>query len=199
MVDSRKNEAELEEEKKKAPAESVEDKPEVPEQELPLKMEDRKEAKAGEEQAEAAARNEPEKAGGRIMPNEVLEKVEGQKEDGVPLKEVKHLDPVKDAENEAPAANQAAGAQVNEAGKPAEKGQHLNLRFKPVSTNENLNKNGHFACDVCVLSAALPEGEHHPAERVADSKDTADEKMEGKINWNLSFEFSNTVLFKFPL
>lgn len=123
MVDSRKNEAELEEDKKKSPAE---EKPEVPDLELPLKMEDQKEAKLEEKQVEAAAPNEPEKAGGHIVSNEVLEKAGGQKEDGAPLTEVEHLDPVKDAEN---AANQAAGAQVNKAAKPAEKGQRLNPSF----------------------------------------------------------------------
>lgn len=36
-------------------------------------------------------------------------------------------------------------------------------------------------CNISIVLAALPEGEHHPAERAADSKDTADEKMEGEF------------------
>ncbi|XP_037547279.1 putative sodium-coupled neutral amino acid transporter 10 [Nematolebias whitei] len=151
MVDSRKNEAELEEEKKEPPAKSADAEPnKAEEQEPALKMEDGKGDKVEEKHAEAAVRNEQEKPGGHVVSNEVLEKAvaeEDKKEDSAPLKEVEKLSGGKDAENAAVVVIQAAGAQVNEAVKSAEK-------------------------------AALPEGEHHPAERAADSKDTADEKME---------------------
>ncbi|XP_017273922.1 putative sodium-coupled neutral amino acid transporter 10 isoform X2 [Kryptolebias marmoratus] len=151
QVDSRKNKAELEEEKKEAPAKSAEEEPNRPEeQELAPKVEDGDGDKAEGDRAEAAVRNEQEKPGGRVVSNKVLEKAaveDGKKEDGAPLKEAEKLDPVKDAENAAVEGNQAAGGQVVEAAKPAEK-------------------------------APLPEGEHHPAERAADGKDAADEKME---------------------
>lgn len=133
MVDSRKNEAELEEEKKERPAKSVDEEPnKVEKPKLALKMEDVKEEKVEEKHAGAAGRNEQENPGGHVMSNEELKKVfaEQDKKDGAPPKEVEKLNPGKDAENAAVVANQAAGAQMNEAVKSAEKGEHVHPRCK---------------------------------------------------------------------
>lgn len=130
-VDSRKNEAELEEEKKEPPAKSVDAEPNKVEEQGPaLKMEDRKGDKVEEKPAEAAVRNEQEKPGGHVVSNEVLEKAvaeEDKKE--APLKEAEKLNAGKDAENAAAVVViQAAGAQINDAVKSAEKGDRP--RFK---------------------------------------------------------------------
>ncbi|XP_032430692.1 putative sodium-coupled neutral amino acid transporter 10 isoform X2 [Xiphophorus hellerii] len=100
---------------------------------------------------EAAGRKEEGKAGGPVASNEVLEKPvrEVGKQDSAALKEAEK--PAKDAANDnaAVAANQAAEAPAKEAN-AAEK-------------------------------APPAEGEHHPvadAGAAADSKDTADEKMD---------------------
>uniref|UniRef100_A0A1A7WB93 Solute carrier family 38, member 10 n=1 Tax=Iconisemion striatum TaxID=60296 RepID=A0A1A7WB93_9TELE len=100
-VDSRKNNAELEEDQKQPPAKSVEepDKGEEQEQEQAPKVEDTK------DQVDA------EKPGGQVMSNEVLDKHEeaGNKEGAAPLKQVENLNPQKDA---------AMAAQGNDAAKP---------------------------------------------------------------------------------
>lgn len=159
-VDSRKKNAELEEKEKQAgsPEEGFKEEPERKELGPDLKADNRKEENADEKHEEAAGRSEEGKIGGQVLSNDVLEKPvrDVNKEDSAPLKGVEK--PVKDApnENEAGAVNQAAGAQAEEAAK------------QPNAAEK----------------APAAEGEHHPAaDGAADSKDTADEKMdEGQLD-----------------
>lgn len=106
--------------------------------------------KKDEKPEEAVARKEEvDLGGGEVLSNEVLEK----NHDVAPLKEAEKLNPVKDpqAGNAAAVANQAAVLQVDKAGKAQD------------------------------AAGKAPEGEHHHAADeapAAESKDTADEKME---------------------
>lgn len=136
-VDSRKNNAELEEKERRAgsPEEGFKDEPQRKELGDDLEADNRKESNAEEKHEEAAGRREEGKVGGQVLSSKVLEKParEVGKEDSAHLKGVEK--PVKDAPNEnaAGAANQAAGAQVEEAAKQpnaAEKGKYLKLYFK---------------------------------------------------------------------
>ncbi|XP_044035686.1 putative sodium-coupled neutral amino acid transporter 10 isoform X3 [Siniperca chuatsi] len=167
MVDTRKNNAELEEDKKQpvAPVGGGEEEPKRNEGHA-VEVEDKKDHKVEEKPkpAEAVVRKEEvDLGGGEILSNEVLEKPDadaGKKQDVPPLKKVEKLDPVKDplAGNVAMVVNQAMVAQVDNMGKAPD------AAGKPP----------------------LPEGEHHPAADealAADSKDTADEKLdEGQLD-----------------
>ncbi|XP_041829515.1 putative sodium-coupled neutral amino acid transporter 10 isoform X1 [Melanotaenia boesemani] len=160
-VDSRKNKAELENDKKQAilPAGGVQEKPKIAEEQGPAPNVDaRKDDKGDEKHAEVAVRKEEVDQGGKGLSNEVLEKPvaeEGQKQDEALLKDKDKLNPVKDhlAGNAAVVANQAVVAQIDNVGKPKD----------------------------AAGKAPLPEGERHPVAvdvPAADSKDAADEKMD---------------------
>ncbi|XP_071782807.2 putative sodium-coupled neutral amino acid transporter 10 isoform X2 [Centroberyx gerrardi] len=166
-IDTRKNNAELEEDKKQAvPHAGGEEGKEEPKGE---QVKDKKEEKVEDKQKPAVAvvkKEEADVGGGEVKPNEVLEKPgagAGKKQEVPPLKEAEKLDPVKDlpAGNAAAVADQAAAAaaaQVDNVGKAPE------AAGKPPP----------------------PEGEHHAAADgapAADNKDGADEKMdEGQID-----------------
>ncbi|MEQ2209727.1 hypothetical protein XENOCAPTIV_003175 [Xenoophorus captivus] len=154
-VDSRKNNIELQQEKKQAgsPEEGAREEPRKDELGPGLKANDRKDENDEEKKPEAAGSKEEGKVGGHAVANEVLEKPvrDAGVPDSAPLKEVEK--PVKDAANgnAAMAADQAAVAQVEEAAK------------RPNAAEKGF------------------VGEHHPAAdggAAADSKDTADDKMD---------------------
>ncbi|XP_072229741.1 putative sodium-coupled neutral amino acid transporter 10 isoform X2 [Leuresthes tenuis] len=158
VVDSRKNNAELEEDKKQPvpPAGGVQEEVNRDvEQGHAQRAEDRKDNKADEKPAEVPVKNKEE--GGKVLANEVQDKPvaePGQKPDVAPLKEVEKLNPVKDPlAGIAAAANQAAVAPVDKVAKP----------------QDSAGK------------APLPEEERHVAAEeapAADGKDAADEKMD---------------------
>ncbi|KAM9336230.1 putative sodium-coupled neutral amino acid transporter 10 [Symphorus nematophorus] len=153
-VDTRKNNAELEEDKKKlanpAGGGGGGEEPKNDDGHA-VEVENKKDDKVEEKPkaAEAVVRKEEvDLGGGEVLSNEVLEK-----QDVPPPKKVEKLNPVKDplAGNVAAVENQAAAAQV--VGKPPD------AAGKPP----------------------LAEGPHHPAgdeAPAADSKDTADEKLD---------------------
>ncbi|KAM4524442.1 putative sodium-coupled neutral amino acid transporter 10 isoform 2-T2 [Odontesthes bonariensis] len=157
QVDSRKNNAELEEDKKQPvpPAGGVQGEVKrVVEQGPAQRAEDRKDDKTDEKPAEAAVRKEEAEQGGKVLANEVQDKPVAEP-DVAPLKEVEKLNPVKDplAGIAAVAANQAAVASADKVGKP----------------QDSAGK------------APLPEEERHLAADeapAADGKDAADEKMD---------------------
>uniref|UniRef100_A0A1A7W861 Solute carrier family 38, member 10 n=1 Tax=Iconisemion striatum TaxID=60296 RepID=A0A1A7W861_9TELE len=140
-VDSRKNNAELEEDQKQPPAKSVEepDKGEEQEQEQAPKVEDTK------DQVDA------EKPGGQVMSNEVLDKHEeaGNKEGAAPLKQVENLNPQKDA---------AMAAQGNDAAKPPKSAEKA-----PPPDGEH-----HPAADGAAADEKMEEGQldHNRAEKL---------------------------------
>ncbi|XP_063750140.1 putative sodium-coupled neutral amino acid transporter 10 isoform X1 [Eleginops maclovinus] len=149
LVDTRKNNAELEEDNKQ---------PEGPKEkeQQGLRPSEELEGKKGNNNEEnlkpvkdVVGREEVDLGGGEVRSNEVLEKPvaeEDKKPEVPPLKEVEKLDPVKDP----PVGN--AGEVGDKAGKAPDAAGKL----------------------------PLPEGEHRPADKGlgAESKDTADEKME---------------------
>ncbi|XP_061564955.1 solute carrier family 38 member 10 isoform X1 [Cololabis saira] len=154
MVDSRKNNAELEEDKKQhaAPAEAVQDVPDKAEEPGQVPKEDGEDDNADGNRAEGVGKKEMDD---HVLSNEVQEKAEGHKRDVAPLKEVEKVNLVKDpaAGNAAVEANQGAAAQADKVGKPA----------------DDAGK------------APVVEGEHQPAADqgpAADGKDAADEKMD---------------------
>ncbi len=122
-VDTRKNEAELEEDKKQAvpPAkgEEEEEPNEAEEQGQPVEVKKNNDDHAEEKPkpAEAAVgKEEVDLGGGEVVSNEVVDKPmaeAGKKQDVAPLKKLDKLDPVKDqpAGNVAVVENQAVGAQ----------------------------------------------------------------------------------------
>ncbi|XP_062299089.1 putative sodium-coupled neutral amino acid transporter 10 isoform X1 [Scomber scombrus] len=155
MVDTRKNNAELEEDKKQpvAPAGGGEQEPKREEKHA-VKSEDQKEAK-GEENPKpvepVVRKEEVDLGGGEVLSNEVLEKQgeeEGMKRDVPQLKPADNIDHVKDS----------AAEQVDKVDKPA-----LAVAKPPPPEGEH-----HPAAD-----------EGPPA----DGKDAADEKMdEGQLD-----------------
>ncbi|XP_038592095.1 putative sodium-coupled neutral amino acid transporter 10 isoform X1 [Micropterus salmoides] len=162
MVDTRKNNAELEEDKKQ-PVPPVGGGDEEPKRdgghavEIEVEKDHKVEEKPKPEEA-VVRKEEVDLGGGEILSNEVLEKLDadaGKKQDVPRPKEVEKLDSVKD-----PLAGNAAEVvnQVHNVGKAPE------AAGKPP----------------------LPEGEHHLAAAeapAADSKDTADEKLdEGQLD-----------------
>ncbi|KAM6964542.1 putative sodium-coupled neutral amino acid transporter 10 isoform 2-T2 [Tautogolabrus adspersus] len=160
VVDARKNNAELEEDKKQPvpPAGGGEEAPKRDEGlSHEIKVEGKKEEKEEQKPAEVVVKKEEvDLGGGEVLSNEVLEKqVEavGKKQEVPPLKIDEKLDAVKDPGNVDVMEKKAAAVQAeNEAQAPDTAG-------KPP----------------------LPEGEHQPAAEKApavDGKDTADEKLE---------------------
>uniref|UniRef100_UPI0037E84462 putative sodium-coupled neutral amino acid transporter 10 isoform X2 n=1 Tax=Semicossyphus pulcher TaxID=241346 RepID=UPI0037E84462 len=158
IVDARKNNAELEEDKKQpAGAENPKKDDGVGKA---AEAEDKVEEKP--KQADIVKKEEVDLGGGEILSNEVLDKQvadAGKKQEVPPLKKVDKLDAVKDPANIAVGDKQAAAVQVDNVGKVPDS----------------------------AVKAPLPEGgEHQPAAEkaaAADSKDTADEKLdEGQIN-----------------
>ncbi|CAJ1080751.1 putative sodium-coupled neutral amino acid transporter 10 isoform X2 [Xyrichtys novacula] len=155
VVDARKNNAELEEDKKQ-PALPAAEAHEAHEAHA-AESESKKEEKENPKPAEAVVKKEEVDLGDdKVLSNEVLEKQAadlGKKQEVPPLKKAEEPNPVKDPVNVAVGENKAAAVQgENVAKAPDGAGKH------PV-----------------------PEGEHQPAgEKVpaADSKDTADEKLE---------------------
>ncbi|XP_030610343.1 putative sodium-coupled neutral amino acid transporter 10 isoform X1 [Archocentrus centrarchus] len=157
MVDTRKNNAELKDDNKQPapPAEGVEEKPiRDNEQDLGNALKaDNKDDMAAEKPAK-----EVDLGGGEFLPNEVIDKPAGEadkKQDVAPLKEAERHTAAKEpfAGNADVVANQAAAAQVNKVGKA------------PGAADK----------------APAAEGEHQPAAeeaQAAESKDTADEKMD---------------------
>ncbi|XP_047233301.1 putative sodium-coupled neutral amino acid transporter 10 isoform X3 [Girardinichthys multiradiatus] len=154
-VDSRKNNIELQQEKKQAGSleEGAREEPRKDELRPGLKADERKDENDEEKKPEAAGSKEEGKVGGHAVANEVLEKPvrDAGVSDSAPLKEVEK--PVKDAANgnAAMATDQAAVVQVEEAAK------------RPNAAEKGF------------------VGEHHPAAdggAAADSKDTADDKMD---------------------
>ncbi|XP_028286196.1 putative sodium-coupled neutral amino acid transporter 10 isoform X2 [Parambassis ranga] len=112
-VDTRKNDAELEEDKKQPvpPAGEVEEKPRKDEEQglgNALKADDKKDIKLDEKPA--VRKEEVDLGGGELLSNEIMEKpvADVGKKDSAPLKEV---------ENAAVAGNRAAAEQVNKVGK----------------------------------------------------------------------------------
>lgn len=122
-VDTRKNNAELEEDKKQplAPAGGGEEEPRRDNEHV-VEVDDQKEAKDEEKlkPVEAVVRKEEvDLGGGEVLSNEVLDKPAG--EAGKKWEEGEKLDPVKDAGNAADAAaNQAAVEQVDKVDKAAD-------------------------------------------------------------------------------
>ncbi|XP_069012015.1 solute carrier family 38 member 10 isoform X1 [Embiotoca jacksoni] len=154
MVDTRKNNAKLEENKKQPvpPAGGGEEEPRGDEDHAPNK-DNKQDGKGDEKPAEGVRKEEVDLGGGEVLSNEVLDKPvggAGEKPDVAPLKEVEKVNPAKGP----PAGNAAVVAnQVAQVGKAPEAAGKL----------------------------PLPEGEHHAAAEEAldaDSKDTADEKMD---------------------
>ncbi|KAM6897496.1 putative sodium-coupled neutral amino acid transporter 10 [Xenentodon cancila] len=148
-VDSRKNNAELEEEKMQhaLPAKAVQDVPSKAEEpEQVLKVEDGKDDKAEDNRAEGVVRKE---LSDHILSNEVLEKAEGGKREVAPLEEVEKPNPA----NAAVVANQGAVAQADKVGKPPN-----DAGKAPLPEGEH-----------------HPAADQAPA---ADGKDAADEKMD---------------------
>ncbi len=117
MVDTRKNNAELEENKKQ-PGEEEPKRDEEQGLGHAVGVENRKDDKVEEKPKPAevvVGKEEVDLGGGEVLSNEVLEKAvaeAGKKQDVAPLKKVEKLDPV--------AGNLAAAAQVNNAGKAAD-------------------------------------------------------------------------------
>ncbi|KAM3859587.1 putative sodium-coupled neutral amino acid transporter 10 [Diretmus argenteus] len=158
-VDMRKNNAELEEDKKQPAGGGGEEKPKDVAVDVgighALEVKDKKE-KVEEKQKPAGVKKEGvDMGGGEVLSNDLLEKPvpeAGKKQDVPSLKEVEKLDAVKElpAGNAAVEANQVAAAQVDNGGKAPE------AAGKPP----------------------LPEGEHHPAADGAADKDAAEDKMD---------------------
>lgn len=155
QVDTRKNNAELEEDNKQPvnPAGGGEEEPNRDEEHA-VEVEGKKEAKDEEKLKPVQAvvrKEEVDIGGGEVLSNEVLEKPVGEagkKRDVPALKEAEKLDPLKDAGNAA-----AVGEQVDKVDKAV----------------------------VAAGKIPPPEGEHRPVADdppAADSKDAADEKME---------------------
>lgn len=126
-VDLRKNDAELEEDKKQAvpPAGGVDEVPKRNEERdlgNALKVDDQNDVKVEKKPADAVVgKEEVDLGGGEVLSNEALENPiaeAGRKEDA-PLKDVENLNPVKDpvAENAAAGANQAAVPQIDKVAK----------------------------------------------------------------------------------
>ncbi|XP_015819081.1 solute carrier family 38 member 10 isoform X1 [Nothobranchius furzeri] len=121
-VDSRKNNAELEEVKQQPPAKSVEEEPKAEEQEHAPKVEDTKDNKVNEKHKEAAAG----KPGSRVVSNEVLDKHDedaGKKEGVAALKQVENLNPEKDGGHAAAEVNAAKPPKSAEKAPPPD-GEH---------------------------------------------------------------------------
>ncbi|XP_047464105.1 putative sodium-coupled neutral amino acid transporter 10 isoform X2 [Mugil cephalus] len=159
-VDLRKNNAELEEDKKQPvpPAGGVDEVPKRNEEQglgNALKVDDQKDDKVDKKPPDAAGKEEVDLGGGEVLSNELLENpvAEADRKEDAPLKEVENLNPVKEpvAENAGAGANQAAVPQVDKVAKAPD------------------------------AAGKLPEGDHQPAvdEAVAaGNKDTGDEKMD---------------------
>lgn len=193
-VDTRKNNAELEEDKKQpVPQEPEQEANRDEEQGHAVEVENKQDNKLEEKPkpAEVIVRKEEvDLGGGEVLSNEVLDKPNadaGKKQDVSPLKK---LDPVKDpfAGNVAAVENQAAAAQVNNGAKDAAgKREYLSLFLYNCSLRQLGGKTALGKCNIDFVIFAdplvpLPEGEHHPAADeapAADSKDTADEKLDG--------------------
>lgn len=121
-VDTRRNDAELEEAKKQPvpPAGEVKEKPRKDEEQglgNVLKADDKKDIKVDENPA--VRKEEVDLNGGELLSNEILEKPVANvgKKDSVPLKEAEKLNPVAPAGSAAVAGNRAAAEQVNKVGK----------------------------------------------------------------------------------
>ncbi|XP_041818001.1 putative sodium-coupled neutral amino acid transporter 10 isoform X2 [Chelmon rostratus] len=180
-VDTRKNNAELEEEKKQPvpPAGGEEEEPKRDEdREHAVEVENKKDRfEEKPKPVEAVVRKEEvDLGGGEVLSNEVVEKPvadAGKKLDVPPLKKVEKLDPVKEplAGNVAAVESQAAAAKVDNVAKA------LDAAGKPPP----------------------PEGEHHPAADeapAADSKDAADEKLDVIKKLVAEGQFNHAVLLQ---
>ncbi|XP_051273202.1 putative sodium-coupled neutral amino acid transporter 10 isoform X1 [Dicentrarchus labrax] len=161
MVDTRKNNAELEEDKKQ-PVPGGEEKPKVDEEQgHAVEAKDKRDNKVEEKPkpAEAVVGKEGvDLDGGEVLSNEVLEKPvadAGKKQDVPPLKKIENPDHVKDplAGNVAVVEKQAVVAQVDNVVKAPDAAGKL-----PLSDGEH-----------------HPPGDEAPA---ADNKDTAEEKLD---------------------
>lgn len=177
-VDSRKNNAEREDDKKQPVGGDKDNLGKDEDDGLGHagKVENKKDEKVEEKPAEVVIKKED---GREDLSNEVVEnqvKEAGKKKD-VPLKEAEKLDPVKEPGNVAEAEKQPAVVQADKVGKApeaAEKRKYLSLFLFNCSARCNT--------DIVIFggsSAPLPDGEHRPGAEEAPAADT-DEKMEGK-------------------
>uniref|UniRef100_A0A8C4H5Z1 Solute carrier family 38 member 10 n=1 Tax=Dicentrarchus labrax TaxID=13489 RepID=A0A8C4H5Z1_DICLA len=192
MVDTRKNNAELEEDKKQ-PVPGGEEKPKVDEEQgHAVEAKDKRDNKVEEKPkpAEAVVGKEGvDLDGGEVLSNEVLEKPvadAGKKQDVPPLKKIENPDHVKDplAGNVAVVEKQAVVAQVDNVVKaPDAAGKREYLSLFLCNCSSWVEK-----CDTDLMifadpSVPLSDGEHHPPgdeAPAADNKDTAEEKLDGK-------------------
>lgn len=177
MVDTRKNNAELEEDKKQPAAPAGGDEQE---EKHAVKLEDQKEDK-GEEKPKpvepVVRKEEVDLGGGEVQSNEVLEKQGGEagmKRDVPQLKPADKIDQVKDS----------AVEQADKVDNPAL--AVAKREYSPLFSCNSVPEKCSANLDFVIFgdpSAALPEGEHHPAADEgppADGKDAADEKMDGE-------------------
>nr|CBN81237.1 Putative sodium-coupled neutral amino acid transporter 10 [Dicentrarchus labrax] len=182
MVDTRKNNAELEEDKKQ-PVPGGEEKPKVDEEQgHAVEAKDKRDNKVEEKPkpAEAVVGKEGvDLDGGEVLSNEVLEKPvadAGKKQDVPPLKKIENPDHVKDplAGNVAVVEKQAVVAQVDNVVKAPDAAGKL-----PLSDGEH-----------------HPPGDEAPA---ADNKDTAEEKLDVRKRMTQSVVILEIVPYKLKM